>query len=83
VLGLLEREAAAKTVASDPVTMEMLWELIRAALEGMAQWWYEHQDVPRSQIVATTMNALWVGLERTSGGALWTIPTEARAPADP
>jgi AcrR family transcriptional regulator len=83
VLELLEREAAAKTIANDAVTMEMLWELIRAALQGLAQWWYEHQDVPRGQVVATAMNALWVGFERTSGGELWTSPTAAPPPADP
>lgn len=34
-------------------------------------WWYEHQDVPRAEVVATAMNALWIGFERTSGGAVW------------
>jgi len=83
VLELLASEAAASTIAGDAVTMEMLWELIRAALQGLAQWWYEHQDVPRAQVVATAMNAIWVGFERTSGGELWSPASEAPAPADP
>lgn len=83
VMTLLARETAAKTIAGerDPIAMEMLWELLRAALQGLAQWWYEHQDVPREQVVATAMSALWVGLERASGDEQWTPISEARPPA--
>jgi len=42
----------------------MTWEVIRAALQGLALWWYEHQDIPRDQIVTAAMNTLWTGLER-------------------
>jgi AcrR family transcriptional regulator len=87
VIGLLANETAAATSAGDGAALEMLWELIRAALQGLAQWWYEHQDVPREQVVATAMNALWVGLERTAAGELWSPGrgrlSEAPAPADP
>jgi AcrR family transcriptional regulator len=48
--------------------LEMTWEVIRAALQGLALWWYEHQDIPRDQIVTTAMNTLWTGLEHTHHG---------------
>jgi len=27
-------------------------------MQGLALWWYEHQDVPRERLVMTVMNAL-------------------------
>ena len=41
---------------------EMVIELLRSAIAGLALWWYEHREVPREQVVAAAMNALWVGL---------------------
>jgi AcrR family transcriptional regulator len=74
---LLARERAARSIAGtdDPVAMDMLWEVVRAALQGLALWWYDHQDVPRQAVVATAMNALWIGFERAARGELW--PTSA------
>jgi AcrR family transcriptional regulator len=84
VLPLLARERAARQIAgtADPVAMELLWELVRSVLQGLALWWYEHQQVPRSQIVATAMNALWIGFERAGRGELW-APTPAPRRAGP
>jgi AcrR family transcriptional regulator len=83
VLPLLAREHSAQQIAGagDSIAMEMLWEVVRGALQGLALWWYDHQEVPRAQVVATLMNALWIGFERASAGALW--PTPAPPPADP
>jgi hypothetical protein len=49
----------------------MAWEVMRAVLQGLALWWYEHQQVPRAQVVATAMNALWIGFERVLAGEAW------------
>jgi AcrR family transcriptional regulator len=83
VLPLLAREPGAQSIAGadDPVAMEMLWELVRAALQGLALWWYDHRDMPREQVVATAMNTLWIGFERAAAGELW--PTSAPPPAGP
>jgi AcrR family transcriptional regulator len=51
--------------------LEMAWEIVRAVMQTLAVWWYEHQHVPREQIVAATMNALWIGLERLQSGESW------------
>jgi AcrR family transcriptional regulator len=77
ILPLLARERAARSIAGtdDPVAMEMLWEIVRAALQGLALWWYDHQDVPRQAVVTTAMNTLWIGFERAARGELW--PTSA------
>jgi AcrR family transcriptional regulator len=51
--------------------LQMGWEVMRGALQGLALWWYEHPQVPREQVVATAMNTLWVGFERVLRGELW------------
>jgi AcrR family transcriptional regulator len=73
---LLAREPGAATVAGsgDVEAMDMVWEVFRAVLQGLAVWWYEHQHVPRERIVATAMNALWIGFDRARGGDSWTPP---------
>jgi AcrR family transcriptional regulator len=64
---------AAGASSTEPTdAMELAWEVLRSVLQGLALWWYEHQHVPRSQIVATAMNAIWMGFERVRRGEVWT-----------
>jgi AcrR family transcriptional regulator len=71
-LPLLARESFAQHLAGpDPLAQELLWEVVRAVLQGLAMWWHEHQDVPREEIVAIAMNTLWIGFERTARGERW------------
>lgn len=74
IIQLLAREPGAATIAGagGAIAMEMLWELVRCALQGLALWWYDHRDVLREEVVATAMNALWVGFERAGRGERWT-----------
>ncbi len=51
--------------------MEMAWVVLRGVLQGLAVWWSDHPDVPRERVVATAMNALWLGFERVSQGEVW------------
>jgi AcrR family transcriptional regulator len=51
--------------------LEMAWVVLRGVLQGLAIWWSEHQEVPRERVLATAMNALWVGFERVLGGETW------------
>jgi len=73
IIHLLAREPGAATIAGagGAIAMEMLWELVRCALQGLALWWYDHRDVLREEVVATAMNALWVGFERAGRGERW------------
>jgi len=71
LLPLLAREPGAVAAATSPVALEMLWEVFRSVLQGLALWWYEHREVPREDVVATAMNALWIGFERSQHGATW------------
>jgi AcrR family transcriptional regulator len=74
VLGaILGAEPGAENIAgaADERSLEMAAEVIRAGLTGLAIWWSEHPDVPREQIVATAVNAVWIGFERVSQGERW------------
>jgi AcrR family transcriptional regulator len=51
--------------------LEMVWVVLRGVLQGLAIWWADHPEVPREQVVAMAMNALWLGFERVSGGETW------------
>ncbi len=57
--------------AAGPPALEMLWEVLRGVLQGLAVWWADHREVPREQVVATAMNTLWIGLERVQAGEAW------------
>lgn len=76
------RAAVLPLVASEPgtfdlaggaesQTLDMLWEVLRGVLQGLAMWWYEHPEVPREQVVGVAMNTLWVGFERVQRGEAW------------
>ena len=73
MMPLLAGEAGVLDVADAPdaATLEMLWEVLRGVLQGLAMWWSEHREVPREQVVATAMNTLWIGLERVQAGEVW------------
>jgi AcrR family transcriptional regulator len=73
MLPLLARERSStrlgKPGAKD--TLDMVWEVFNAVLQGLALWWYHNQHVPRERVVASAMNALWVGFERVGEGEVW------------
>lgn len=70
---ILRREPGAENIAgaADEQSLEMAAEVIRAGLTGLAIWWSEHPDVPRERIVATAVNAMWIGFERVRRGETW------------
>ena len=73
LLPLLAGEVGVEHIAgsADAEAIDMLWEIMRSVLQGLALWWYTHQHVPRERVVATAMNALWVGFDRARGGDVW------------
>ena len=64
---LMQREAP----GIDREAAEMAAEVMRTGLIGLALWWGEHPDVPREKVVATALDAVWLGLERVSRGETW------------
>lgn len=70
LLPLLARRSA--LAEASRVRIELLWEVVRAVLQGLALWWLGRRDVPREELVAAAMDGLWVGLERLQDGERWT-----------
>jgi AcrR family transcriptional regulator len=71
-----ERGVAANLDQADADALDMAWEAMRATMQGLALWWYEHPHVPRERVVATAMNALWIGFERVLAGEVWEPPED-------
>lgn len=69
ILGTLE--GAENVAGPDRESLEMASEVLRAGLAGLAIWWSDHPHVERERIVATALNAIWIGLERVSRGETW------------
>ena len=41
---------------------QAVWALQQSALHGAVRWWHAHPDVPRDELTAAAMNALWTGV---------------------
>jgi AcrR family transcriptional regulator len=74
-----ERGADGLVGSLDEAGMEMAWVVLRGVLQGLALWWAEHPEVPRERVVATAVNALWVGFRRVSEGEAW-VPAQLDQP---
>jgi AcrR family transcriptional regulator len=80
--------AEADVAVEDALDVELLWETMRAVLQGLALWRQEHTDVRRQRIVAAAMNSIWIGFDRLLEGEQWRAPDErhrphSRAPSRP
>ena len=43
-------------------------------MQSLANWWADHQEVPRERLLKMTMDYAWLGLERLSRGERWPPP---------
>jgi len=41
---------------------QMIAAQVKAALNGLAAWWYEHRDVSRAEVVDAAIDLIWSGL---------------------
>jgi AcrR family transcriptional regulator len=48
--------------------VEILAEMLSGAVQALANWWYDHQDVPRQDLVDRATSFAWSGLARLAGG---------------
>ncbi|HYP55147.1 MAG TPA: TetR/AcrR family transcriptional regulator [Solirubrobacterales bacterium] len=73
VMRLFVAEPGSEKVAgaTEGEALEMTWVVLRGVLQGLAVWWADHPSVARERVVATAMNSLWFGLERTQRGEGW------------
>jgi hypothetical protein len=46
-------------------------QLLVGAVQSLANWWADHQELPRERIVEMTMDFAWLGLQQLSRGERW------------
>ncbi|MDQ3890018.1 MAG: TetR/AcrR family transcriptional regulator [Actinomycetota bacterium] len=73
VATILAKERGSKILSGrdKEARLQMLAALWGSATNGLARWWYDNRQVPRKDIVATAMDALWLGVERLRTGERW------------
>jgi AcrR family transcriptional regulator len=79
VAGVIREDPGARRGADDAAAREhgvhVTAQLLVGAVESLANWWADHQEVPRERIVETTMDFAWLGLQRLSRGERWQTST--------
>jgi AcrR family transcriptional regulator len=58
----------------DALGIDIHAQLLSGSVQALANWWYDHQDVPREVLVDRAMEFCWIGIERLRA-------QEASAPA--
>jgi AcrR family transcriptional regulator len=75
VAALIAEDPGATTPGEDEVAREqaigMLAQMLVGSVQSLANWWADHQEIPRARIVEITMDFAWLGLERLSRGERW------------
>jgi AcrR family transcriptional regulator len=51
--------------------VEMIAQQQIGAIQSLADWWGEHREVPKEQVIATAMEFAWIGMDRLSQGERW------------
>ena len=78
VAALIAEDPGASAAGDDEVAREeaigMLAQMLVGSVQTLANWWADHQEVPRARIVEITMDYAWLGLERLSRGERWRPP---------
>jgi hypothetical protein len=74
VAGVIAEDPAARR-GDDAETREhgvqVIAQLLVGAVQALATWWSDHQELPRERIVEMTMDVAWLGLQRVSQGERW------------
>jgi AcrR family transcriptional regulator len=78
VAALIAEDPGAKSRDEDDQQRQesigMLAQMLVGAVQSLASWWAEHQDVPRERVVELAMDFAWLGLDRLSAGERWPQP---------
>ena len=80
VAGLIAEDPGSRKGVDDEASREhgiqVVAQMLVGAVQSLANWWADHQDLSRQRIVEMTMDFAWLGLQRLSRGERW--PAAAR-----
>jgi AcrR family transcriptional regulator len=75
VAGVIAEDPGSRRGEDDEATREhgvqVVAQLLVGAVQSLANWWAEHQEVQRERIVEMTMDFAWLGLQRLTRGERW------------
>jgi AcrR family transcriptional regulator len=73
---LISQDPGARQLArvGDERSLRLLAEMLVGGAQAMANWWTDHPEAPRGQLVEIAMAFAWLGLERLSRGERWSPP---------
>ena len=73
VTGLIALDPGARALGEggDEPALRLLAEMLVGGVQSMANWWADHPEVSRAQMVEIAMDFAWLGLERLSRGERW------------
>lgn len=74
VAGLIAEDPGARALGPEEDSERALTlraQMLVGAVQSVANWWAEHREVPREEIVEAVMGFGWLGLERLSRGERW------------
>lgn len=53
------------------LVLDAMSRQLLGSVTGIANWWDEHREVPRAQVLEMVMEFAWVGMERAAAGERW------------
>jgi AcrR family transcriptional regulator len=73
VTGLIALDPGARALdqGGAETALRLLAEMLVGGVQSMANWWADHPEVSRTQMVEIAMDFAWLGLERLSRGERW------------
>lgn len=76
IAALIKVEAQSRELPEiDPAHQEMVFamyaQLLAGGIQNLANWWYDHQEVAREELLDRAMEFCWLGLERVSAGGFF------------
>src|SRR5918997_354219 len=76
VTGLIALDPGARALdeADHDPALRLLAEMLVGGVQSMANWWTDHPEMSRAQMVDIAMDFAWLGLERLSRGERWSRP---------
>jgi AcrR family transcriptional regulator len=74
VAALIAEDPGARAMTDEDAdeAIRLLAQMLVGSVQSVANWWAEHREVPRAQIVEMVMAYSWLGLDRLSRGERWT-----------
>jgi AcrR family transcriptional regulator len=73
---LISQDPGARELAriGDERSLRLLAEMLVGGAQSLANWWTEHPETSRAELVEIAMDFAWLGLERLSRGERWSAP---------